>query len=1011
MRRLSVLLLTMVSLHLAVGNDVPQPAGVSRGAYTDELLPPGQAPNEVLAQRWSAQISQRELIGTPVSGAGMLYAGTLEGTVVGMDPGSGNVVWSYDTGGSMAASPVWFKGRIYAASQDGIIHVLRAGTGEPLTNGIYHGTTSSSTPLIVEDVAYGTGVRDMLILALGFPAMEIRSYDAWSGELLWTGSPGLMQVSNSSPAYHAEMNRVIVGDNSGIWYSYDASTGEKKWSYRPHPFPALYNSAACLGGFVALPAAGGSREVHIVKETNTAPYYTLFKKVNAIPPATTAEGAVEKSGGTSSGQPDPVAPTRKVSGDELDLLIQMAKAERDAHLAQLGIDKGVSMDDLGEWLDHYTKDVDGNLNKASQQTGISYVDLSVEIQTSSTSFVPGGPNGELPGVLVTHREAADDGNDAFYTTFIQLDETSAAETKVVWGTFVKNSQVTDHDRVAAPSVSQWSWVYAVRGQYLEVRNYADGAKEGSIDVGTGILGGPVLSNGRVYITTQDGRLICYDSANAPPGQPTGMSPSGGGNITTTSTPTLQWNAVDPDGDPLSSRIWYGVGLADAELDLWETTPVELPAGVSSYTLPSQAENSKLFYRVEVGDDKGARAISGVKTFWVNRDLDPPLPVADMTTTPYDGMVLVEWLASPSPDVTGYRLSVKPSTQGGWTGAVVLDDLSGGSYMMSSLSNGVEYDFKLEAKDAGENYSTPEIRSEMPMAPVTINGVPYASVQAALNAASPGDTVVLGASTNPFVGNLVVPPGVSLKGHSPHHTRIVGTGTGAVVSVQGDVGQGTQMVEISNLSVTYGTTGIEAGTADLNLHHTVIYQINGDGLTAGFGGRLDAENNTICHNVGRGISVMTEPAEARIHNNLVGENGGGVYVEAGSIIDYNQAWGNAPEENYGAGLAGQENGTEASLFTDIGAGDYTVLAGSAAIDGGDPEDSYAMEPVPNGDIRNLGAYGDTIWAANTALEPEGGIGNAPPSGGGGGGGGCGAMGLDFLVMLGLLRLALGRIRRG
>ena len=190
-------------------------------------------------------------------------------------------------------------------------------------------------------------------------------------------------------------------------------------------------------------------------------------------------------------------------------------------------------------------------------------------------------------------------------------------------------------------------------------------------------------------------------------------------------------------------------------------------------------------------------------------------------------------------------------------------------------------------------------------------------------------------------------------------------------------------------------------------NVVIYDNTGDGLVA-LSGKLDAENNTVCHNYGYGISSLTEPVDTKLRNNLVGENWGGIVFVDGSLVEYNSAWGSDPYENYGLGTLGEGNGSGISLFLDVGNGNYQVTAGSAGIDGANPADTYDMEPAPNGSLRNQGAYGNTYWAANT--DPASGGENYAPGESSGGGGACGAMGLDFLLMLGLLQLVLRRMRR-
>jgi hypothetical protein len=92
----------------------------------------------------------------------------------------------------------------------------------------------------------------------------------------------------------------------------------------------------------------------------------------------------------------------------------------------------------------------------------------------------------------------------------------------------------------------------------------------------------------------------------------------------------------------------------------------------------------------------------------------------------------------------------------------------------------------------------------------------------------------------------------------------------------------------------------------------------------------------------------------------------------------------------------------ATFTNMASFDFTEKAGSSSIDAGDPADSYSQEPTPNGSRLNQGAFGDTPWAAQT---------DAPvATSKGGGGGSCGALGMEFLFLLGLLQLTLYLRRR-
>lgn len=58
-----------------------------------------------------------------------------------------------------------------------------------------------------------------------------------------------------------------------------------------------------------------------------------------------------------------------------------------------------------------------------------------------------------------------------------------------------------------------------------------------------------------------------------------------------------------------------------------------------------------------------------------------------------------------------------------------------------------------------------------------------------------------------------------------------------------------------------------------------------------------------------------------------------------------------------------------FFVDAANNDFHLLAGSPAVDAGDPDSSYNIEPAPNGCRINMGAYGNTAAAAVSTDDPD------------------------------------------
>ncbi len=353
----------------------------------------------------------------------------------------------------------------------------------------------------------------------------------------------------------------------------------------------------------------------------------------------------------------------------------------------------------------------------------------------------------------------------------------------------------------------------------------------------------------------------------------------------------------------------------------------------------------------------------------------------------DQEVLLDWTASAG--AFYYRIWRKPAGAL-WTEAVLHDALVGEATTIGGLVNGTPYEFRLKAVDANGNESPGILANATPLPSITIGGLgDYASVADALAAAVAGDTIWLGPGN--FAGPLTLPPGVSIAGSSPLLTTITG---GLVV-------QGAYLTDpastIRDLTITGGTVGVAGGAADVLLDHVVIHHAGSHGATSSAAGRLQALSCTVVSNGGDGLFAQ---GVASARNCIVGDNAGtGLNLPAGSPAAYNDVYGNAPD--FAAGVSGAGNLPGAAIFNDDAAFDYRERGTSPSVDAGDPVSAFAQEPEPDGGRINIGAYGNTRWAASkTAATPAGG------GGGGGGGGGCGLTGLEAAVWL----LAWRRWRR-
>ncbi len=263
---------------------------------------------------------------------------------------------------------------------------------------------------------------------------------------------------------------------------------------------------------------------------------------------------------------------------------------------------------------------------------------------------------------------------------------------------------------------------------------------------------------------------------------------------------------------------------------------------------------------------------------------PPAP-SQFIAVAADQSVILEWTPSGGADIAFYRVWWKPSSAS-WDAATLKDNLTGGTATNSGLVNGTAYDFMIKAVDRAGNESGGFFASATPQPSVRIQGVPasFATVQAAVDAAIPGQTVILGPGI--YTGDLVLNAGVSLAGASPRHTLIAGTGP--VIQVLGSYRTDPPST-ISDLTIENGADGIQAGTAEVNLLRVIVHHMTGSGITASAGGRLQVVNCTIVSNGGIGLNVP-----------------------AGSAVTYSDSYLNVGGD-YAAGVSGTGNLSAAALF--------------------------------------------------------------------------------------------------
>ncbi len=161
--------------------------------------------------------------------SGRLYVTTGYGTVVGVDPEKGTVLWTQKIGEPVRSSPTAAGGKVYFVSTDSILHCLDGNDGQELWTA--RGVPEPATLLSNVSPAVGKG-----LVVAAFPAGDVTAYGVGSGEPAWrellsrideTSAAGIL----ADPARPViDRGVVFVVGHGGRMIAVSELSGERLWS-------------------------------------------------------------------------------------------------------------------------------------------------------------------------------------------------------------------------------------------------------------------------------------------------------------------------------------------------------------------------------------------------------------------------------------------------------------------------------------------------------------------------------------------------------------------------------------------------------------------------------------------------------------------------------------------------------------------------------------------------------------------------------------------------------------
>ena len=160
------------------------------------------------------------------------------------------------------------------------------------------------------------------------------------------------------------------------------------------------------------------------------------------------------------------------------------------------------------------------------------------------------------------------------------------------------------------------------------------------------------------------------------------------------------------------------------------TVVAVPMSATSYTINGLTNGTLYNFRIKAKDTAGNFSeYSGVVDGTPTDKIPPRIPVGLQVKSVSDKQVVMSWAANREPDMNSYQLEYKLTAESEWNIITLAKKTS--SYTVTALSNNMEYEFRIKAKDNYGNWSEySEVINGTPLdkiAPAVPKGLKVASL--------------------------------------------------------------------------------------------------------------------------------------------------------------------------------------------------------------------------------------------------------------------------------------------
>ena len=181
-----------------------------------------------------------------------IFRGDSQLSGIAQDPLPDNLtlLWSFETGSAVIASPVVGMGRVFVGSTDGKVYGLNLADGKKVWSFDTEDDIEAS-PLLLDQTLF-----------IGSLSGDFFALDAGNGQMKWKYAieSDLMGSANWAVSDDGQKKWILVGSYDASLYCFEAGTGELRWKYETDNY---INGAPAVDG--NLTVVGGCDEIlHIV---------------------------------------------------------------------------------------------------------------------------------------------------------------------------------------------------------------------------------------------------------------------------------------------------------------------------------------------------------------------------------------------------------------------------------------------------------------------------------------------------------------------------------------------------------------------------------------------------------------------------------------------------------------------------------------------------------------------------------------------------------------------------